>query len=108
MIMDTGGARTLVDVTMAKQMGLPIDKATKNRKYGSYWGAGGVETFYWGRIKGPIDIQLSADITVQVEEIKIIEHGEPLFLWGTDVLNDSERSDWQFCWVGIHPLERVG
>ena len=108
MIVDSGGARTLMDITVAKRLGLPIDKATKKKKYGSYWGAGGEETFYWGRVRGPIEVKIHEGTMVTIDEIKIIEHGEPLFLWGTDMLCDSETSEWRFCWVGLHPVERVG
>ena len=97
-----------MDVTVANRLGLPIDKATKKRRYGSYWGAGGEETYYWGRVRGPITVKLAEGVEVVLNEIKIIEHGEPLFLWGTDVLADLEVQDWRFCWVGIHPTQRTG
>lgn len=53
-IVDTGGARTMIDREAAERLGLQIDKATKRTKYGSYWGPGGRETFYYGRVKGPL------------------------------------------------------
>jgi hypothetical protein len=108
MIVDTGGARTMVDKTVARELGLPIERATRRRKFGSYWGPGGKETYYWGRIPGPIEIRLSDKVKYKFNEIKIIEHCEPIFLVGTDTLVDDEASDWRFCWVGLHPVKRVG
>lgn len=98
----------MMDRAAAESMGLPIDRATKKVRYGSYIGPGGKETFYYGRVKGPISMKLSPEVTVQLPEIKVIEHGEPIILIGTDTLVDSEDPEWRFCWVGIHPVHRRG
>jgi hypothetical protein len=57
-IVDTGGARTMMDKTVVEALGLPIDKATKRRRYGSYWGPGGKETYYYGRVPGPVRVKI--------------------------------------------------
>ena len=107
LIVDTGGARTMMDRRVAESLGLPIDKASKKKRYGSYWGPGGKETYYWGRVQGPVTVKVAEGVELSLKEIKIIEHGEPIMILGTDTLVDSEDC-WRFCWVGLHPSERTG
>ncbi len=110
-IIDTGGARTMIDRKAAEKLNLPIDKATRKHKYGSFWGPGGVQTWYYGRIAGPIKLQVAENVILELGEIKVLEHGEPLFLIGTDSLSEnlgSGNSAWRFCWVGLHPVHRRG
>lgn len=47
-------------------------------------------------------------MTLALPELKVIEHGEPIVLIGTDTLVDSDSEGWRFCWVGIHPVHRRG
>ena len=52
-IVDTGGARSLIDLDTAKTLGLKVEMANKN-DMGCFWGPGGEVMGYAGRIKGPI------------------------------------------------------
>ena len=107
MVVDTGGARTMMDRTVASKLGLPIERANKKIKFGSYYGPGGKETYYWGRVPGPVIVRIAAGVELKLNEIKIIEHSEPILIMGTDALVDSEET-WRYCWVGLHPTERTG
>lgn len=101
----------MIDRKAAEQLGLPIDRATKRRKYGSFWGPGGKQMWYYGRIAGPVKLQVSKDVSWDLAEIKVLEHGEPLLLIGTDSLSEGTNvstSAWRFCWVGLHPVHRRG
>jgi hypothetical protein len=50
---------------------------------------------------------LDAGVELEVPELKVVDHCEPLFLLGTDVLADGEK-EWRFCYVGLHPTKRTG
>lgn len=86
--------------------------ATKARHFGSFFGPGsGGEkdrnTYYYGRIKGPIDISFGRQLNIIADELKVVEHFEPLILIGTDILVDKADSN-KFCYVGLHPEKRTG
>ncbi len=101
----------MIDRKAAEKLGLPIEKATKRRKFGSFWGPGGKQSWYYGRIAGPVTLRISRDVTLELAEIKVLEHGEPLLLIGTDSLSEGpngNKSVWRFCWVGLHPVHRRG
>ena len=105
-IIDTGGARSLIDLDTAKALKLDIELAKKN-DMGCFWGPGGEVMGYAGRVKGPIKFQLSKNVYLEAPELKLIKHAEPLLIIGTDVLVTS-TNDWRFVSVGIHPEVNTG
>ena len=98
----------MMDITVATKLGLRIDKATKHTRYGSFWGPGGKDTPYYGRVAGPITLRLAEGVEYVLQEIKVLHHREPLFILGTDELVDNDNQEWRFCWVGLHLLHRRG
>ena len=56
---DTGGSKSLIDVELAKQMGLHMLEAP-NGEFGTYYGPGGEEKAYYGKVPGPLTIRFSA------------------------------------------------
>lgn len=106
-IVDTGGARSMIDYETAKALGLDIELADANKSFGSFWGPSGSPCEYFGRVKGPVELRFSSDVAFRLPELKIIKHSEPLVLVGTDILMRS-RGGWTFTYVGIHPETTTG
>lgn len=106
-MIDTCGAKSMMDRQTAEEMGYNIEVATRNKHFGSFYGPGGKTIYYYGRIVGPINVWFENGVKLIAPEIKIVEHFEPLVLIGTDVLTDSS-TDWKFCYVGLHPKTRKG
>jgi hypothetical protein len=106
-IVDTGGSRCMIDLKTATKLGLPIEVATPQKHFGSFYGPNGVSTPYYGRVKGPVRIDVGPDVYLSVPDIKVVQHKDPLVLLGTDVLVNS-WNDWVFHYVGIHKEKKTG
>ena len=85
-ILNTGGAKTNVSHDLAHNLNWEVETPPKGKSFGSYLGLGRKIPRYYGHIPGPIGIRFSPDIVVNVREIKVVEHSDPLFLIGADVL----------------------
>ena len=96
---DTGATRSLLDLASAKRMGLPVELAT-GQEFGTYFGPGSKETPYAGRVQGPVTLKLSSEVTLELRELKVIHHSEPLLLIGADVLCGG-RPGWTFRALGV-------
>ena len=108
-MVDTCGAKSMIDRRTAEELGLKIELATKDRHFGSYYGPGNENgAYYYGRIKGPLKVDMGSNVRLNLDELKVVEHFEPLLLIGTDVLSDQPGAEWQFCYVGLHPETRQG
>lgn len=71
-IIDTGGARSMIDYETAKALGLNIQLADATQSFGSFWGPSGAPCEYFGRVKGPVEIRFSSDVSFRLPELKII------------------------------------
>lgn len=94
-LVDTCGARSMIDRATAEALGMDIEVATKDKHFGSFFGpgtngSGTRNVYYYGRVKGPIDITFGKRLVVVADELKVVEHFEPLILIGTDILTDKE------------------
>ena len=85
-ILDTGGAKTIVSHDLAHNLNWEVETPPKGKSFGSYLGLGGKPTQYFGHILGPVGIRFGPDIVVNIWEIKVVEHVDPLFLIGEDIL----------------------
>ena len=97
----------MIDKSTAEALGLTIDVATKDKHFGSFFGPGSSgnkprSTFYYGRVQGPLQIQVGRDMYLRAEELKVVEHFEPLLIIGTDILTEKNTKT-KFCYVGLHP-----
>lgn len=99
-IVDTGGARTMLDNLLADRLGLPVEVAGPGKYFGSFWGPSAEPIPYYGRVAGPIEIRFSQDVVFTLPEVKVIKHGEPLALIGTDILGKAVQG-WSFESVGV-------
>ena len=107
MMLDTCGAKSMIDRKTAEELGFEVELATKSKHFGSFYGPGGKVVYYYGRIRGPIEVWLSSEVKLVAPEIKVVDHCEPLVLLGTDVLTHN-NTEWNFCYVGLDPTTRQG
>ena len=108
-LLDTGGARTMIDETTARLAKLPMRRATKERDCGWFYSPSGEATPYVGTIEGPVTVRFSKDVVIEVAEVKVVANKEPMVLIGTDtmVAPDDDRA-WRFAHVGLDHRTRGG
>lgn len=99
-VLDTGGARSVIDVGTARELGLRVERATARKNFGSFWGPSSKPVNYYGRVRGPITIKFSENITITLKELKVVSHGEALLILGTDFLVWGDQP-WQFGAIGM-------
>lgn len=63
-LLDTAGAKTMIDVQTAELMGLEVEKTTASKYFGSFISATAVPTPYAGRVKGPISLRFSENVKI--------------------------------------------
>lgn len=85
-MLDTGGARSMIDLQTAEMLGLPIERTTSSKYFGCFYSASAVPTPYAGRVKGPVEVRFSDKVVFTMKEMKVIHYPEPLVLIGTDLL----------------------
>lgn len=107
-MLDTAGARSMIDLATAEQLGLPVEKVTASRYFGSFYSASGVPTAYAGRVKGPIQFRFSEKVTISLREMKVIDYPDSLILVGTDLLGVSPIDGYCFAYVGVNPATTAG
>jgi hypothetical protein len=92
-MLDTCGAKSMMDRKTAEELGFEIEVASRKRHFGSFYGPGGKVVYYYGRARGPLEVWLDDDVKLMIPELKIVDHCEPLILLGTDVLTEGE-TEW--------------
>jgi hypothetical protein len=55
-VLDSGGAKTMIDKNTARLLNLDIEWATEGKSYGSFSGVSAQPTQYLGRSKGPVEL----------------------------------------------------
>ena len=108
-LLDTDGARTMIDETTACLAKLSVRRATKERNCGWFYGPSGEAMPYAGTIEGPVAVCFSKDIVIKVAEVKVMANKEPMVLIGTDTMivpNDDKA--WGFTHVGLDPHTHGG
>ena len=58
---DTGATRSLMDMEMARQIGLQIEVA-QGSEFGTYFGPGSKERPYAGRMVGPVVLRFGKEV----------------------------------------------
>ena len=71
-MLDTAGARTMMDLKTAELLGLDVEKTTASKYFGSFISASAVPTPNAGRITGPVELQFSDNVKFHLKEIKVI------------------------------------
>ena len=99
--MDTGGSCSIMDLALARGMGLPITMA-QSTEFGMFTTPGRLAPMaYPAAVMGPIDFKLSGEVTIVMSHLRLVDHGCPLFILGADVLCEGDNSDlWEFRGMG--------
>ncbi len=86
-VVDTGSYKTIMDVGMARILGLPVREA-RNGDCGTYAVPGtGRSNCYAGVVDGVITLRLSPTIAFYIHGMRLIDHPHPLVLLGADLLS---------------------
>lgn len=99
-IVDSGSYKTIMDVGMARILGLPIREA-KQGDCGTYSVPGtGRSNCYAGVVEGEVKLQLAPGVTYAIQGLKLIDHPHPIVLVGSDVLSGG-RGAGQWNYTGL-------
>jgi hypothetical protein len=95
-IIDTGAHRTIIDMQMAKKLGLSV--RTQNLNFGKFSVPGSEAVHaYAGVVDGPTTIQVGEGLCATVTNMRVIQHPHPFMLLGADVLSGGRPSGaWNF------------
>lgn len=86
-VVDTGSYKTILDIGMARMLGLPIREA-RGGDCGTYTVPGTDRSIcYSGVVDGLIQLQLTPDVKFLIRNLKLIQHPYPLLLVGSDILS---------------------
>lgn len=86
-VVDTGSYKTIMDIGMARILGLPVKEAN-NGDCGTYSTPGtGRNNCYAGVVEGEVMLQLADDVRYVIHGMKLINHPNPMVLLGSDVLS---------------------
>jgi hypothetical protein len=86
-IVDSGSYKTILDVGMARILGLPIKEANQG-DCGTFSTPGTDRSnCYAGVVEGNVELQLADDVTYLIQGLKLIHHPHPMVLLGSDVLS---------------------
>ncbi len=99
--MDTGGACTIMDISFAKRLQLPVKLQTCG-EFGTFIVPGRTLPHpYPGIIKGPLQLHFDDEVMVTLPHVLLIAHGKPIFILGADVLSHQGGHDeWSFDSLG--------
>jgi hypothetical protein len=86
-IIDSGSYKTIMDVGMARMLGLPIRDAIGG-DCGTYSVPGtGRSNTYQGIVDAEVRLQLAPGVIYAIQGLKLIDHPHPLILIGSDILS---------------------
>ena len=72
-IVDTGGCRSMMDLGTAQAAGLKVKLSGSGESYGSFYGAAGEVHEYAGIVEGPVELQFSREVKLQLPQIKLLK-----------------------------------
>ena len=103
-IIDTGGARTMLDKATASAAGLSITLPGEGVEVGGYYQpSGGDIIYYHGVVQGPVQLRFSEDVVISIGELKVLESTDPMILIGADAMAaplQARCPGWQFLHIG--------
>jgi hypothetical protein len=99
-IVDTGSYKTIMDLGMARILGLPVKEAVQG-DCGTYSVPGtGQTNYYAGVVDKPVELKLGPGVSYAIHGLKLIRHPYPLVLVGSDVLSGGRPFD-QVNYAGV-------
>ena len=81
-----GGTKTIVGRDVFQDIKWEVESLPEGKSYGSYLGPRGKPTKHYRQTLWPFRIIFSPKIAVNVHKIKVVEHTDPIFLIGVDIL----------------------
>ena len=99
-VLDIGATRTVIDEKTARYMSYSKTEWHPTR-FGKFYGPGGTEGKYVGKMWGPLRIYFDADVWLETPEIIVTEEGKTsLLLIGADLLTIKRRGAWSYSSIG--------
>ena len=71
-LLNTSGSRTMMDIDLAKKLGLTIQHMDREVHCGSWSGPGDEQQYYVGRVPGPVLVRFDAQVVIPLAEVKLI------------------------------------
>ena len=77
---------------------------------GYFWGPGNKAEPYYGKVEGPISLQLDEDLRMVLPELKVVNgaRNDPLFIVGSDMMAPEHPGACDFLNVGFDPTDKRG
>jgi hypothetical protein len=107
-MLDPGGARTMIDKATAIALGLNIDWADGNKCFGTFSGISATASKYLGIARGPIELRFGEGVVFFLSELKVFDYPDPIVLVGTDLLGHSSKGPCTFAYLGVNPKTLAG
>ena len=85
-LLDTGMAKTMIDLGTARKAGLPLIYPTKEAHLDFFYGPSGEPTAYAAVVEGPVHLYFGPDMVLAILELKVVHNKNPIILFGTDVM----------------------
>lgn len=86
MLVDTGGACSIMDMGYARRLGLPV-KAQTAGEFGWFTVPGrSAPIAYPGIVPGPLTMRFSGDVSITVDYLRLVDHGRNLAIVGATIL----------------------
>lgn len=99
--LDTGACRTLISVSMAQALSLPVTYAAGD-DCGSFQVPGASTALHYaGKVDGPINVTLGPGVVFALSGLRVVHHPYPMLLLGGDILRGGRGTGhWNF--AGLH------
>lgn len=107
-MLDPGGARTMIDRATAIALGLNIEWADANKSFGTFSGVSATPSPYLGIARGPVELRFGEDVVFFLDEIKVFDYPDPIIIVGTDLLGHSSKGPCTFAYLGVNPKSLAG
>ena len=75
----------MMDVRLVEKLKFKYHQA-RGAEFGEFVTRGYIIDLYFGLIKGPILLRFDGDVVIMLPCLKLVDHGEPLFLIGMDIV----------------------
>lgn len=102
-IVDTGASGTVLDVAMAKALGLKLRHAAEG-DCGTFTVPGSVAAQrYAAVVDEPVRIQFGPEVAFRLTGVRVVNHPVPLALLGADILRGGRGQEgWNFTGLTYH------
>ena len=85
----------MMDVRLVEKLKFKYHQA-RGAEFGEFVTRGDNIAPYFGLIKGPILLRFDGDVVITLPCLKLVDHGELLFLISMDILHGGRAHVWNF------------